>query len=77
MEYQRYSNDFLHINQMHNIKPEYMDNYMNMIGHTPELNQFNNNIKGGRKILIPLIYWFNKDACSCLPLVVYNIQQYQ
>lgn len=68
-EYEKYSNDFLHINQLHSIKPEYISNYLEMIGHTEELSTFNNMMKGGRKIIIPLIFWFNKDAGSCLPLV--------
>lgn len=68
-EYIRYSNNVLHINQMHNIKSDNMDNYLEMIGHTTELNNFNSNIKGNRKILVPLIFWFNKDTGSSLPLV--------
>lgn len=68
-EIQKYSKDILHINQMHKIKEENMDNYLKMIGHTPELITFNNNSKGNNKILVPLIFWFNKDAGSSLPLV--------
>jgi len=68
-EYTRYSNNVLHINQMHKITSDDMDNYLNMIGHTPDLNTFNSNIKGNRKILVPLIFWFNKDTGSSLPLV--------
>lgn len=68
-EFIRYSNNVLHINQMHNITSDNMDNYLDMIGHTPELYTFNSNPKGNRKILIPLIFWFNKDTGSSLPLV--------
>jgi hypothetical protein len=68
-EYQKYSNDFLHINQQHHIKNEYMPNYYEMIGNIPELNNYDNKPKGNKKILVPLIFWFNKDAGSCLPLI--------
>jgi hypothetical protein len=68
-EFIRYSNNFLHINQMHHIKSDDMDNYLEMIGHTPDLNIFNSHAKGNRKILVPLIFWFNKDTGSSLPLV--------
>jgi hypothetical protein len=68
-EFDRYTKDILHIQQMHNILPDHMDNYLDMIGHTPELIDYNNNIKGNRKILVPLIFWFNKNAGASLPLV--------
>ena len=68
-EYIRYSNNVQHINQMHTINSDNMDNYLEMIGHTPSLNTFNTDIKGNRKILVPLIFWFNKDTGSSLPLV--------
>jgi hypothetical protein len=68
-EFEKYDNDILHINQMHHIKPDDMHNYMEMIGHTSLINSFNTESKGGIKILVPLIYWFNKDAGSSLPLV--------
>lgn len=68
-EFQKYDSDTLHINQIHHVKPDDMPNYLEMIGHTPLIYDFNTNSKGGRKILVPLIYWFNKDAGSSLPLV--------
>uniref|UniRef100_A0A6C0ED73 Major capsid protein N-terminal domain-containing protein n=1 Tax=viral metagenome TaxID=1070528 RepID=A0A6C0ED73_9ZZZZ len=68
-EIQKYSNNVLHINQMHKINQDSMQNYLEMIGHTPELNSFNEKTKGNTKILVPLIFWFNKDPGSCLPLV--------
>ena len=69
VQIEKYSNDVLHINQMHMIKPDSMNNYLEMIGHTPDLLTFDNNIKGNKKIIVPLIFWFNKDAGSSLPLV--------
>lgn len=68
-EFEKYDNDILHINQMHHIKPDDMPNYLEMIGHTPLIYNFNTDSKGGIKILVPLIYWFNKEAGSSLPLV--------
>lgn len=68
-EFEKYDNDILHINQMHYIKPDDMPNYLEMIGHTPSLYSFNTDSKGGIKILVPLIFWFNKDTGSSLPLV--------
>ncbi len=68
-EFDRYTKDILHIQQMHNILPAHMNNYLDMIGHTPELISYNNDIKGNRKILVPLLFWFNKNAGASLPLV--------
>lgn len=68
-EIQKYSKDILHIDQMHRIKQENMDNYLEMIGHTPNLYTFNNKSKGNTKIMVPLIFWFNKNAGSSLPIV--------
>jgi len=69
VEYQKYSNHVLHINQSHNIKSEYMDNYNNMIGHTKKLNDFNPNPKGNTKVLVPLQFWFNRVIGTSLPLI--------
>jgi hypothetical protein len=69
VEIQKYSNDVLHINQLHKIKQDNMDNYMEMIGHIPSLNEFNNKEKGNTKIIIPLNFWFNKETGLSLPLV--------
>jgi hypothetical protein len=54
---------------MHKINGDDMENYLNMIGHTESLYTFNSDTKGNRKILIPLIFWFNKDTGLSLPLV--------
>ncbi len=69
VQIQKYENDYLHISQMHKIKEEYMENYLEMIGHTSKLYEFNNKNKGNTKLLVPLIFWFNKDAGSSLPMV--------
>jgi hypothetical protein len=69
IEIDSYDSTYLHINQLHKIKPDALNNYLDMIGHTPELFDFNSNSKGDRKILVPLIFWFNKNAGSSLPLI--------
>jgi hypothetical protein len=68
-EFDKYTKDILHIQQMHNVSPDQMPNYLTMIGHTPDMITYNNNIKGNRKILVPLIFWFNKNPGASLPLV--------
>ena len=68
-EFDTYTKDVLHINQMHSISPESMNNYFEMIGHTSELTNHDDTTKGGRKILVPLIFWFNKNSGASLPLV--------
>jgi len=68
-EFQKYSKDALHINQTHKVAQDYVPNYNVMIGNVPELNEFNVITKGGSKIFVPLIFWFNKDYGGSLPLV--------
>ncbi len=68
-EIDKYTNDILHIHQMHSLNSDEMDNYLEMIGHDNKMIKFNNEIKGNRKIIVPLIFWFNKNAGSSLPLV--------
>ena len=45
VEITTYDNQYLHIQQLHKIKEEYLNNYFKMIGHTSELNEYNNNLK--------------------------------
>jgi len=68
-EIEKYSNDYLHINQLHKIQNYELDNYYDMIGHNPKLYEFNNNNKESTKILLPLIFWFCKDPGNSLPLI--------
>lgn len=74
LEITSYTNDYLHINQMHSIKDEYLDNYYKMIGHDPNLYTFNNLPKGGNTIIIPLLFFFCKDAGCSLPLIALQYQ---
>jgi len=54
---------------MHNIKEDYMNNYNEMIGNIDNLNNYNNNTKNNDLLLVPLIFWFNKDVGASLPLI--------
>jgi hypothetical protein len=74
VEIMSYDNDYLHIQQTHTVKQEYQDNYYKMIGNIPELNTFNNQPKGGNKIIVPLLFWFCKDIGSSLPLIAMQYQ---
>ena len=69
LEISSYDNSYLHINQLHKINPGGLDNYLELIGHSSDLYDFNTNSKGNTKILVPLSFWFNKDSGSSLPLV--------
>ena len=66
---EQYSSDQLHIYQHHHLKEEQINNYNIMIGHQSELYDFNSNIKPSKILLIPLLFFFNKNAGSSLPLV--------
>jgi len=74
IEINKYYNDWLHISQKHRLRLDYVPNYNELIGNVPLLNSFNSDTKGNRKILIPLIFWFCKDAGSSLPLVSMQYQ---
>jgi len=74
VEVTTYYNDYLHINQSYTINDEHQPNYLLMIGHDPVLNTYNNQQKGGRTLLVPLIFWFCKDAGSVLPLIALQYQ---
>jgi hypothetical protein len=74
IEITSYTNDYLHINQTHAIKEEHSANYFKMIGHDPKLNTFNSLSKGGNKIIVPLLFYFCKDAGSTLPLIALQYQ---
>jgi hypothetical protein len=69
LEFQKYSNYYLHINQTHRIKQGYSDNYNQMIGNINNLTNYSTDTKKSTTLLIPLIFWFNKDIGSSLPLV--------
>ena len=66
---ENYSAEQGFIYQKHHIKEELVENYNQMIGQIPELNKFNNNIKNGITLILPLNFWFCKDIGSSLPSV--------
>ena len=61
-----YSNDYLHIKQLHSIHIDYKDNYDKLIGNTDEIYNGSSNI-----IYTPLIFNFSNinDSTNSLPLV--------
>jgi hypothetical protein len=66
---EQYSADQFHIYQYHHLSEDQQNNYNQMIGHVPELYNFNNIIKPSKKLLIPLNFWFCRKAGTSLPLV--------
>lgn len=65
----QYSSDQLHIFQLHNLDEDQITNYYSMIGHLSEMYNFNSDLKTGKLLLIPLIFWFCKNPGSSLPLI--------
>jgi len=74
IEINTYYNDFLHIHNTSSIMNENQANYNLMIGHDIKLNNYDNKNKDGRTLLIPLIFWFCKNAGSVLPLIALQYQ---
>jgi hypothetical protein len=64
-----YSNDQFHIYQEHHLEEEQINNYYKMIGHIPELYTFDNLGTSTKTLLLPLSFWFCKNAGASLPLV--------
>jgi len=65
----QYSSDQLHIYQFHHLTEEQINNYNMMIGHDIKLYDFNSNSKPSKLLLIPLLFFFNKNSGSALPIV--------
>ena len=63
-----YSNDYLHIKQLHSVHVDYKNNYDKMIGNTDDIY---NNIGVPNIIYTPLIFNFSNinDSSNSLPLV--------
>jgi hypothetical protein len=53
------------------------ESYMKMIGNVPELTDFNDVTKPSYKLLIPLIFWFNRFNGQALPLVALQYHDVQ
>ena len=64
-----YSNDQFHIYQEHHLEEEQINNYYKMIGNTPEIYTFNNLGTPAKSLILPLSFWFCKNAGAALPLV--------
>ena len=63
-----YSNDYLHIKQLHNTDSNYVDNYNKLIGNTEDIYV---NKGSPNYIYTPLIFSYNniEDSSNALPLV--------
>jgi hypothetical protein len=66
---EQYSSDQFNIYQNHHLQEEQINNYYIMIGHNPSLYTFNSNQKKSTLLIIPLIFFFNKNPGSSLPIV--------
>lgn len=66
---EKYSLEQSIIYQKHHLPEEQTANYNTMIGNTGNLSKFDNNIKVGQTLLIPLNFWFCKDIGCALPTV--------
>jgi hypothetical protein len=53
------------------------ESYMKMIGNIPELTDFNNIPKPSYKLLVPLIFWFNRFNGQALPIVALQYHDVQ
>lgn len=65
---ERYSNDYFNIYQSHHLKDEYIKNYDELIGNIDSINNFDSE-KENNSLLIPNIFWFNRNSSFSLPLV--------
>lgn len=68
-EISSYTSDILDIHQVHTITPDMKNTYDKLIGNTNDLNNFNGEIKGNKKIIVPLKFWFNDEVSQSLPVV--------
>ena len=63
-----YTSDQLQIYQEHYLPESKKEIYYKMIGHTEDLYNFTGS-KSEKKLIIPLIFWFNRSCGSALPLI--------
>ena len=64
-----YSADQFHLYMEHSLTDDKKDSYYNMIGHVEDLYQYQDKKKDSYRIYIPLIFWFNRNCGSALPIV--------
>ena len=63
-----YSSDQLQIYQEHYLPESKKELYYKMIGHSEDLYSYSGK-KNSKKIIIPLIFWFNRSCGSALPII--------
>ena len=66
---EQYTSNQLHIYQYHHLLEEQINNYNILIGHDSKIYTFNSDSKPSKILLIPLIFFFNKNAGSSIPLI--------
>jgi hypothetical protein len=67
--FDNYSNDYIHINNTHNIHIDYKEIYNNVIGNNDKI--YDNN-GYDNYIYCPLLFWFCKDITKSLPIGAMN-----
>lgn len=73
---ERYSNDYFNIYQNHNLEISRVENYNQLIGNVPSVNEFSST-KENFVMFIPGIFWFNRNSSQSLPLVAMKHSQAQ
>ena len=68
-EMAKIDSNFLDMYYTINTKHDHLGNLNEIIGNIPELTNYNNIIKNGRKLYIPLPFWFTQHNGNNLPLV--------
>lgn len=71
---ENYTSDYLNIYNSHNIQEHMKKNYNEMIGNVKSINDFNST-KENYELIIPLIFWFNRNSSNALPLVAMKHSQ--
>ena len=71
---ENYTSDYLNIYNSHNIQEHMLKNYNEMIGNVKSINEFNST-KENYELIIPLIFWFNRNSSNALPLVAMKHSQ--
>lgn len=61
--------DWLEINKSLNTKQGQKRGYCQMIGDTPDLNEYNTDVKKSKVLYVPLPVWFSEDIGNSLPMV--------
>ena len=64
-----YSADQFHLYMEHSLTDDKKESYYNMIGNVENLYEYDDTKKKNYRIYIPLIFWFNRNCGSALPIL--------